>query len=437
MAVGAKRLARRTQRWVAGAIAASLLLSFTVTSTAAADDEDDQLEARKNQLTSQIANQQAAVDGLEARVANANTAVANAQARVAAAQAAVAAAREAVAEAEAHDAEMAIALAAAEADLDRAEAAEARGQQNLAEERDQLAVATAVNFQQSGTLISIASVLDFDQSTGDLANRIQWAENSIQSSETALARLEQIQRELMAAREATEIAQARADDAKAAAEAHLAETQAAQAAAEQAEAELQAALAAEQAAQRSAQSALDDAEAELARIEAERAEVNAEIARRAEEARRAAEAAAAAAAAAANQAAASGPLGLIRPVNGYVTSGYGYRYSPVYGWYELHDGTDFGASCWTPIRAAHSGTVVQSTWSTIGFGYRIVVEGWWNGRYVTTGYNHMAQLGIAAGTYVNQGDIIGYVGTTGVSTGCHLHFQLWVNGTQVDPMNWL
>ncbi len=133
----------------------------------------------------------------------------------------------------------------------------------------------------------------------------------------------------------------------------------------------------------------------------------------------------------------SGSFPLAMPANGPVTSPYGYRFNPIDGTSELHDGTDIGAACGTPLIAAESGTVIESGLSG-GWGNRIVIDhGTIDGNQIKSGYNHAESLLVTTGAQVTRGQQIGYVGTTGYSTGCHLHFQLWINGATVDPWPYL
>lgn len=125
------------------------------------------------------------------------------------------------------------------------------------------------------------------------------------------------------------------------------------------------------------------------------------------------------------------------PVQGHVTSPYGYRTHPIYGYYSLHDGTDFGAGCGTPLYASADGTVVESYYST-AYGNRLVVDyGHVRGVGLASIYNHATHYTVGVGAKVKRGELIGYVGTTGWSTGCHLHFTVLENGSTVNPMNWL
>ena len=128
---------------------------------------------------------------------------------------------------------------------------------------------------------------------------------------------------------------------------------------------------------------------------------------------------------------------LLRPVGGYVSSNYGWRIHPIYKTRRLHAGTDFAVPCGTPIKAAASGTVYSRGWGG-GYGNRIVVNhGRILGKNVVTTYNHMSRYAADKGEFLSRGEVLGYVGTTGASTGCHLHFEVLVNGSTVNPMGWL
>ena len=125
--------------------------------------------------------------------------------------------------------------------------------------------------------------------------------------------------------------------------------------------------------------------------------------------------------------------GLVRPVTGPVTSAFGMRRHPVTGLWTLHDGTDLGAECGTPIRAAASGTVVALTVSST-WGNRLVIDhGPGHAGPLVTAYSHAEGFGVAVGSRVSAGQVVGTVGRTGLATGCHLHVQVWVTGRLVDP----
>ncbi|HET7476459.1 MAG TPA: M23 family metallopeptidase [Dermatophilaceae bacterium] len=124
------------------------------------------------------------------------------------------------------------------------------------------------------------------------------------------------------------------------------------------------------------------------------------------------------------------------PVSAGITSPYGMRFHPVLHYWKLHDGTDFGAGCGSPIRAPYSGRVSERYFNA-GYGNRLMIDhGVVDGRYVTTGYNHAINYTVGVGERVSRGEVIGYVGTTGYSTGCHLHLMVWIDGGMRNPMTW-
>jgi len=128
---------------------------------------------------------------------------------------------------------------------------------------------------------------------------------------------------------------------------------------------------------------------------------------------------------------------LSKPINGPITSPYGMRKHPITGVYKLHDGTDFGAGCGTPIHAAAGGVIIDQYFNG-AYGNRIILNnGLKQGHSIVTTYNHLSRYARGKGDKVNRGDVIGYVGSTGYSTGCHLHFMVLVDGKTTNPMGWL
>jgi murein DD-endopeptidase MepM/ murein hydrolase activator NlpD len=119
--------------------------------------------------------------------------------------------------------------------------------------------------------------------------------------------------------------------------------------------------------------------------------------------------------------------GYIWPVLGPVTSPFGWR------WGRMHEGIDIGAPTGTPIRAAAGGTVIYAGWLG-GYGNLTVID---HGGGIATAYGHQSSLAAGSGAYVAQGQVIGYVGSTGHSTGPHLHFEVRVNGVPQDPLGYL
>lgn len=122
--------------------------------------------------------------------------------------------------------------------------------------------------------------------------------------------------------------------------------------------------------------------------------------------------------------------GLMTPVAGRITSGFGMRFHPILHYARMHAGIDFGAPWGSPIVAAADGTVVAAGYGG-GYGRQVQIA---HGGGIVTLYGHMSSIAATPGEPVRQGQVIGYVGSSGLSTGPHLHFEVKVNGQAVDPM---
>ncbi len=110
---------------------------------------------------------------------------------------------------------------------------------------------------------------------------------------------------------------------------------------------------------------------------------------------------------------------------------------PIYHYWGLHDGDDFGAACGTPIWAAGRGHILSEYFSSV-WGNRLFLNlGLINGKNVTVIYNHLSAYRTSVGQAVSRGQVVGLIGTTGWSTGCHTHMTVMVNGVAVDPTPWL
>ena len=429
----------------------------------AAQAED--LNAEKQRVDSAVVEAQSEVTASEAAVLAANAKVDDAKSSVAAAQkvlgdaqAALVAAQDDLAAAKALGEQRAAELAQANLDLTKAQAKEADGQAKIDAQKGAINSYARSIVQDNLPLVNVAALINTD-STATLANRIQWSDTVLATNQVDLDNLRKLQKQLEADRQASQLAQQKADEAKQAADAQVEATQQAEQAAQDATAaaqaaadQVQSALVVQQSAQSEAQQALANAQQHLDSMKAEQNDVNnriAEEARRAEEERRRQEEAAAQAAAQANQNSGGGggggggggpavsSSGLIWPVSGPITSSYGYRWHPVWGNYAFHDGTDIGVGCGTPIKAAAGGKVTDAYYHS-GYGYRLFIDhGYVNGHHMVTSYNHMSGYAVSAGAWVGQGQTVGYVGTTGVSTGCHLHLMLWVDGSPTNAVNYL
>ena len=246
--------------------------------------------------------------------------------------------------------------------------------------------------------------------------------------------------------EAEEEADAAAEEAEAERRANadrLAELEVARAEAEELRAEVQARLGEWEATAASIEQADREVEAEIQRLEAEAARLAAEAeARRLEEERLRQQQIDAGepvgdAPAPPNDAfvpPADGSFAIThRPSPGGWSSGFGPRIHPIFGTGRMHYGIDFHGSGGDPIYAAAAGTVLTSGWRN-GYGNTVVIS---HGNGYTTLYAHQSSIAVSAGETVAGGQVIGYVGSTGWSTGPHLHFEVRVNGTAVDPAQYL
>jgi len=411
---------------------------------AAADDLDDQQSALQDQI------------------ANSNTAISGYSVRLDAATAQVSQSRTALADARAVLARAASERDAAEQALTLAQDAVAAGQQGVAAQKTKAVVDMRTTHQQNTAMLSIGMLFVDTADAGDVSSRVQWASTLYNANASEVNRLTEMQLQLQNDQTLMANLEDQARVVREAAAAHLAVTQAAEQAADEAAAKVSELLTANEAAEAAAVKVLADERANneamqaemdavTQRIQQRNAERAAEAARQAAAAAAAAEAARQAAASAAQQsyssaasepaaAAVSSGFPLAMPANGPYTSYFGYRTNPVLGYSELHDGLDIGASCNTAVYAAADGTVIQTvpTASSGGWGNRVVLDnGWVGGVQVSTGYNHMSSYIVSTGQWVSRGQVIGYIGTTGLSTGCHLHFHTWINGQVSDPLNYL
>lgn len=122
---------------------------------------------------------------------------------------------------------------------------------------------------------------------------------------------------------------------------------------------------------------------------------------------------------------------MVWPAAGRLTSGFGYRLHPILRYRRLHAGIDIAAPSGTPIVAAAAGQVTVAGWAG-GNGRQVRIS---HGGGIATSYSHMSAIAADPGSFVRQGQIIGYVGSSGLSTGAHLHYSVYVSGQPVDPMS--
>ena len=473
-------------RWIRAVLASAA--GIAVLLGTASPVQADELDDRRLELITQISEQSKLVDHASTELSTARSALDAARSELTAAEARLKAAEEARVAAQELDAQRAQELEVAEHKLEQAKAEVAAAQAALdaveARTNEEIIVIT----QQNGPILELALLVG-DVSASALNQRAQLSTTLFDSSALELDELE-------ARRIALKAAKVRADEAQAAAATarEAAAKQFAESVEKTKEADALKKVVADKVATRDASAAeaarlLEEEASKQKGLEAESADVDKRIAERVAAQKRSEEAAqkkaaeelaarqAAAKAASRNAAAtrssvavpkkapAKAPApaaksqskkpqskkpqaqtvkkpaistsssGFQRPVNGRLSSSYGMRRHPVLGTYKLHDGTDFAASCNTPIKAAQSGTVSERYFNG-GYGNRLMVDhGNVNGSYVTTGYNHATRYTVSVGQSVSKGQVIGYVGSTGYSTGCHLHLMVWENGSMVNPMS--
>jgi len=427
---------------MAAGFAALLSVSLIASASLA---QADTLNDKKNATQTKINANKADITQAEADLAKAQQAVSDTKLALTAAQNDLAAKQQVTQQAQAEDKRLAASLATAEAtlsdrqgDVQAAQDAVTAGEQALADQRDTIGLIAQQTAQQNTTLLSL-SILFTDFDTADINNRLQWASNSLGASQDAMDQLLAVQNQLVAAQAAAQKAQdeaakaeAAAQDKRDAAAAHLSVTKQAQADAAKAANNVNTQLAAHQQAQADAQTALDAALAQQKQLEADMAKIQAQIAAELAAAKK--KASSSGTSDSPGKAAPSSGTFFYRPVPGRVTSPYGWRINPITHRPEMHPGVDFGAACGTPIHAAESGTVSFAGWNG-GYGnYTLINHGKIAGKYYSTGYGHQSKIIVHKGQHVTRGQVIGYVGTTGMSTGCHLHFNVFRNGATMNGL---
>ncbi len=398
-----------------GALAATALASL-VAAPARADGPDDQL----SRLATAISADQQQLDQLNQRLALAEAALTRAEADLTAARSALASARTAREQAEIDDTVLQVAVQTAESTLTVTAVAVELGEQRLTQERRIAGAVVRQTTQQNAPLLGVAALVT-NLHTGDINEQIQWSTTLFNTTQNTMDGLQSRQVQVEAAQQAQRDARARVTAARSAAATHLTRTREAETRATRLETEVAARVEASLAAKREFEAQLAGERARQAALKSEASSAEAKIKARMVLLQ-------------GLQSAVLGSGVLPLPVLGPLTSPFGMRVHPVTGDYSLHDGTDVGAGCGTPIRAPWAGVVAEEYYNA-GYGNRLMIDhGLVSGHFLTTGYNHAQSYTVQVGDLVAAGQIIGYAGTTGYSTGCHLHLMVWQDGTVVDPM---
>jgi murein DD-endopeptidase MepM/ murein hydrolase activator NlpD len=120
---------------------------------------------------------------------------------------------------------------------------------------------------------------------------------------------------------------------------------------------------------------------------------------------------------------------MVWPMRGVITTYFGERI-----WYGIHAGLDISQPCGARVVAADGGTVIEAGWSQYGYGITALID---HGNGFRTRYGHFSKIAVSLGQRVSKGQLVGYEGTTGNSTGCHLHFETILHGSVTNPLRWL
>jgi murein DD-endopeptidase MepM/ murein hydrolase activator NlpD len=398
-----------------GLTVAVLLLSLLLGgfTTAKADDLKDARDKVRKQVVAakkDVAANQSALAKAESQLRASQTALTNAQADLGQAETQLRAAQ-------AIDAELVAQLQAATAELAAAAHTEQVAKQNVDAQRDVIGAVVREAYQQQTELTSLTLVLGAE-TPRDLASRIEWKETIFDTSATEFARLSLLESQAETARKAREATEAALADKRKASAANVAQTNALAQRAEASRAKVKELVSKNRTLRKAAEDELEASQEQYKKLQREEARIAAKIS--------------------ADGGDYANPSGFIKPVDAAAGSPFGMRFHPILHYWRMHWGTDFGASCGQPIRAMANGKVVSAGWTTYGFGnYTIISYGKMFGANLASGYAHQSKVIVHAGEHVKQGQIVGYVGTTGLSTGCHLHLQIYRNGVRVNPMRYL
>ena len=410
------RPARGRAVLTAAAVGLSLLLAV---SSAAADDLHD----KHQQVQKHIDQVHKDLDESSDQVRDATTRLLQARTDLANAQAYLAQTRGELAAAEALDQEMQAKLDAAEARLAAAKADLLAGQRDVARQEAQLRQMVVSTYEQGDPALLGLSMVFTTQDPAQLAGNMNATSTVVNTESKLLDQLRASEVLLRVKQQEMKAAEKDVAEQRQAAADNLVRKQSLEQQAQEAEQTVSELVTARQQAMDAALQAKKTDLRQLERLQAERDKIESLIRSQTSQG--------------------SGYTGpstgngfLEMPVDGPVTSPFGWRIHPIYGYRSLHDGVDLGAGCGTPIKAAADGTVLSEYFQT-AWGNRIIIDhGVHFGVGVATISNHLSGYAVSVGDHVTKGQTIGYVGTTGWSTGCHLHFTVLQNGVAVDPMNW-
>ncbi len=437
---------RAVRALAAGAASIALLWGAVLPASA------DPLSDRHAQIARELEQSRAAIDEHSSELADAEAALEASQRQLDEARAALDRTRADLVEAERLDDELAEELRRQRALLRTAQAETAQARDHVAEQQKLISSAARDAYQRQTNLAGIAVVLG-GRNPSEIGQRLQWDTTIFDSTAQRMDELKVLERRLADAEAAQAAIEAKVAADKRRSADNVARITRLERSAVAQESEVAALVTRNEGFRTEAQRALDADNVAYQSLLAEEAKVQGEVASRAAE-----------------QLARGGsredivrlvamgvvssdpktyPLvndgpqmilsrhGFIRPVLARPGSPFGPRFHPILKYWRAHNGNDWGAACGVPLYAAQSGTVVKAGWQG-GFGNYVVIDhGVIGGKSLMTGYAHQSRMAVSPGQRVDMGQLIGYVGTTGLSTGCHLHLQVYENGTPVDPMRYI
>lgn len=428
----------RLRKGMAAALATAFLVLGGVAQSAQADD----LSHKRQETEAQIEANERKKEELEASLEDLSEDLQRTVGELQAVEAELPVARQKVTDAEAtlDAAERAAQQIAAQlADAQTQETAvageiSANGEQQAAL-REAIGEIARQAYRSQGDVSGLSIVLDADDADEFLAtySQLNAAQRTQEEVFTQLATLDAANRNAAARLEAMRVKIA---ELKAAADEKVVEAEAARQEAAAAKAELDGLVKEQQAKAASLESQKAQAEAELAEVDTARDELNSQLQGIIEEQRRQA----AAQKSTATPGKALSGASFVNPtatVPMYVTSEYGQRLHPVLGVWRLHAGIDLRDYCGQPVYAGRDGTVQWARYRA-GYGNQVMVDhGWVSGKSLMSSYNHMNGFAVGAGQSVAAGQLIGYAGSTGTSSACHLHFEVYIDGATTNPRPYL
>ncbi len=416
-----RRAGTNDRRRVLVALVTCVLVSIPLT-TQVANARKDPLKHRKHQVHQQVHHARSDVEDSSKSLARANQRLSRARSSLRAAEHRLAGTRTELGRAAKADARMRVRLAQAQQRLDRARTALRQGQARVADQKQRIADLASRNYQYGDPrVLGLVAVLKTG-TPGQITTQINTVRNLVSRESWTLRHLKDLEAQLRARKGRVQQARQEVARKKAATAATLQRRKQLEQTAQRQRHQVADLVASRRSAPASARRLRARDRATMHRLQRKEHGIEQKILARARRA--------------SNRRVADAGGMFSRPVPGYITSPFGWRIHPIYGYRDFHDGDDFHAPCGTPERAVGSGRVLSEYYSSV-WGHRLYLGlGRINGHSYVGIYNHISSYRVGPGARVGRGETLAYAGTTGWSTGCHLHFTLMRDGQAVNPMNY-